>query len=174
MGVLISSLLNQRIALHRGVQGGLNLLDRFGAVNLSPDAVGIDSDEARWKRVVGFQLVDVREVFLSTAIDREIDKLRGALPPVPGRGWLVDQFSDLVRSCASRVFGATEASDQQRQIVSTIHYRGRMGRRKELRPGIAAATILTLVPEASDCIIQMMQFRGIAADHSSPRADNQL
>ena len=72
----------------------LGLLDRFGAVRLSPELIGFDDDDVDWSRVVSVRTLPVTQVLSQTAVDRELERIRKLLPPVPGRKWVLSKVGD--------------------------------------------------------------------------------
>src|SRR5262245_50871855 len=68
----------------------LRRLDKFGSVSIGPTRIGFDDKTIRWKRVIEVRVYPTANpIPPSVVIDRESDRVREMLPPIPGRRWIV-------------------------------------------------------------------------------------
>lgn len=138
----------------------LGLLDRFGSVSLSATAIGLDGSEIEWSRVTGLSLLPLSKVLSDTAIEREAERARKLLPPMPGRKWAVDKVTAVISDLATEALARVGREGLHRPVISQISGRGRLGK-KELSVGAVAAAVFGLVPEATECACALAEQRGI-------------
>jgi hypothetical protein len=150
--------LEARFAVPRPARKALRQLDRVGAVRLSPVAVGLDNDEVPWARVTAIRTAPAVDVLTLRAIEREADRLRSLLPPVPGRKWVVNRVVGLLTGTLEQY--RADHADGPRIVVSISH-KGRLARTRSLEPGAVSAMLLAGVPGANDCLLRMASDRGI-------------
>lgn len=138
----------------------LGLLDGFGAVAVGPGKVGFDGDEPSWDKVLEVRTHSMAGILPDSAVEKEIDRIRAKLPPVPGRKWVVTKATE---GLLTLVMAATDIArhTEDRQIACEIVYSGLLGRPKQVPAGLVACAILTAIPEASDSIVATAQARGI-------------
>jgi hypothetical protein len=135
----------------------LGLLDRYGAIGFGPETVGFDGEDIAWGRVVRIIARDVVEVVTDSAMEREAEHIRGLLPPLPGRKWVVEQAMGLLGSVAGPVTAKVAAGDVACEIV----YRGRFGREKVLRAGLFPALLQAARPEVVRSLVATARERGV-------------
>jgi hypothetical protein len=141
----------------------LRRLDKFGSVTIGPARVGFDGRTVRWNRILEIRAYPTaNHVPPSVVIDRESDRVREILPPIPGRRWIVRKVAD---AAVTMLAAFTRPSGPSTQTVPLlpceIVYRNVFGRRASLPAGLFAATVLTLIPEASSSLITLAADRGI-------------
>lgn len=139
----------------------LGLLDRFGALRVGPESVGFDNRDVEWTNLVEVRTRPVAEVLTQTALDREIERVRKLLPPVPGRKWVLTKvgkvLGDLVLVAMTRV--GREGSS--RTVVSELVHRASLGRTHQITGGIVVTAILAAMPAANDSIIVTARAHGV-------------
>lgn len=132
----------------------LKYAERMGAVSLSPESVGFDGESAEWRDVAEVRTRNAFDVLTTDALDREIDRIRGLLPPLPGRKWVVTRVTEVVLTLAlATLEQASEKSWDELQVVSDLVERGALGRRRHLQPGLFATLILSLRRTAYDSLL---------------------
>jgi hypothetical protein len=140
--------------------GPLPILDRFGALHLDGAHVGFDGHAHEWPKVTAVRTRSAIELLTNDAVEREVDRIRPLLPPVPGRKKLMMYIAEHLTLV---LFTALDQSEEalHREIVSEIQFRGAVpGVRRTARPGLFAAAFLSLRPDINDALI------GEAARHS--------
>jgi hypothetical protein len=89
-------------------------------------------------------------------IDRESDRVREILPPIPGRRWIVGKVADGAMTVLTAIAPHREQSvDSVPLLPCVIVYRNVFGRRSSHSAGLFAATVVALVPEACDSLLAM-------------------
>jgi hypothetical protein len=135
----------------------LGLLDRYGAVAVGPDTVGFDGEDVPWDKVIRLEVRDVVEVVSDAAMAREAEKIRSMLPPLPGRKWVVDHAMALLGDFAGPRLAHAHGGD----VVSTIVYRGMLGREKTLQAGVFAALVTATWPDIRRSLTATARLRGV-------------
>lgn len=158
--VSVASLLRRLFDVPPIASKAVGQLDRLGAVRIGPATVGFDMDDVRWDRITAVRTQQMTTVLTASALDRELERVRKVLPPVPGRKWVLDKASaalgDLCRTALDR--SGSEMLD--RQVVSEIDYRGALGRPRTLTGGLLVAAVLGLVPEANHILLATAERAG--------------
>lgn len=153
------------------VRRALRLLDRFGAVAVGPDRVGFDADDVLWDRVLEVRTSKAFEMLTAQALDREVDRLREMLPPLPGRTWLVTRATEVL---ATVVLAALEqgSADELGELTvpSEIVHRGLLGRRRTLSGGLFAVAVLTVVEQAGPSLLATAEQHGVPVTGAAPPA----
>ncbi|NUR26203.1 MAG: hypothetical protein HOV83_10215 [Catenulispora sp.] len=121
----------------------LGLLDRYGEIAVSPAEVSFDGEDVPWEKVIRLEVRDVLDVVTDAALEREAEKIRSMLPPVPGRKWVVDHAMALFGDIAGSFLGRARGGD----VVSTVVYRGMLGREKTLQAGVFASLVMAGWPD---------------------------
>lgn len=155
----VVDLLETRFSVPGAARKVLGQLDRFGAVRLDPQEVGFDSDEVAWSKVLEVRTAPAAQVLTRHAVEREAERLKAMLPPLPGRKWVVGKVTDLLTVTIAR-FRDEEADALGPQIAVDIVYKGRL-RKKQLEAGAVTAAVLAAVPGANDALLRT------AADHGA-------
>ncbi|RBY74801.1 hypothetical protein DQ239_18585 [Blastococcus sp. TF02-09] len=136
----------------------LDLLDRFGRVAVGPAFVGLDNEDIPWTAVTGLRAATVAQVLTESALDREMDRLRVVLPPVPGRRWVLGRVGDVVGSLLDWVL-----SDEGRlgaEIVTAVDHKKRLGRATTSTVGFFGVLLLTALPDVNRSIWSTAAARG--------------
>jgi hypothetical protein len=141
----------------------LRRLDKFGKVSLGPAGVGFDDKTIGWNRILEIRAYPAaNHIPPSVVIDRESDRIRELLPPVPGRRWIVGKVAGVA---ATVVTAFTRHPPQSMETMALlpceIVYRNVFGRRARLAAGLFAATVLAVIPEASNSLFTMAADRGV-------------
>lgn len=134
------------------------LLNHFGGVALSADAVEFDGDDVEWSDVTEIRTRNLVGYLLSDAIDKQADRL--PLPWFPGRGLVIDAVGAAVLTALVAVAGdQIEHGALGMRIPAEVHYRGVL-RGKELSPGVLAALVLT-DPAVRECLQETARAHGV-------------
>ncbi len=132
--------------------GPLTMLDRFGALHLDGERVGFDGEQHDWSRVTAVHRRNGFELLTNDALEREVDRIRHLLPPVPGRKKLMMYLAEHLTIV---LFTALDQSEDalRREIVAEIQYRSSIpGVKRVARPGLFAAAFLSLRPDVNDAL----------------------
>lgn len=76
----------------------LALLDRFGAVTIGPRRVGLDGKDVDWDHVVEVRTAPAWTCLSAEALEVNLAQYVVALPPLPGRAWVLRKISELLLS----------------------------------------------------------------------------
>lgn len=134
----------------------LGLLDRFGRVSVGPDEVGIDGEDVRWSDVTAVRTSPAGAMLGQNAVAHELERIKRLLPPVPGRAAVLGQVETVLGALLARALG-TPGSD----VVAAIESTGRLGRTRTVSVGLAAALVLSAMPEVDRSIRVTAEQRGI-------------
>jgi hypothetical protein len=127
----------------------VRLLNHFGGVALSGQAVEFDGDDVEWSDVTDIRTRNLVGYLLSDAVDKQVGKL--PLPRFPGGGLLLDALGATVLTALVALAGQQlENGPLDVRIPAEVHYRG-MLRGKELSPGVLAALVLS-DPAVRECL----------------------
>jgi hypothetical protein len=125
------------------------LLDRFGAVRLTPVDIGIDSIRAvRWSDVLEVQTYPLRDAIattVATSIDRQVGRL---ILPIPGMKFatrsVTSGVADLIDAAiAAILLAAVQDQRGDAQVPCLIVYR-RHWKTESLSPGLVSSAVLCL------------------------------
>ena len=144
----------------------LRLLNRFGGIAISDDAVEFDGDSVDWDDVVEIRTHALLGYLFSGALDRQVERL--PLPWFPFRGLVVETAAQVALTALVTVAGRMLGGAADVRIPSDVRYRGLL-RHRELSPGVLAALLLA-VPSVQQTLTSAAQSRGIAvrrADHDA-------
>jgi hypothetical protein len=150
----------------------LGLLDRFGAVQLGPDAVGFDGEEIPWEKVTEIRTRNAFEVMTTEALEQEVDRLRQLLPPVPGRKWVVTKAAEAIATVvlAALERGSVDQRLDELAVPVEIVHKGMLGRQRLQVGGLFAAATLAVVEQASWSLAATAQQHGIPVTAAQPSA----
>ncbi|MFK0193903.1 hypothetical protein [Kitasatospora sp. NPDC090308] len=137
----------------------LHLLDGLGQVAVGPEQVGFDGESAAWDKVLEIRCHSTVDLLPDVVVDREVDRIREFLPPVPGRRWLVTRAAEALLTVA--LAATATAERQERPLPCEIVAKNLLGRPKNLAGGLFAASALTLIPEAGEAVLAAARERGI-------------
>lgn len=151
------------------VRKALGLLDGFGAVAVGPEGVGFDGDDIEWDKVEEIRTRTAYEMLTTQALDREVDRLREFLPPVPGRKWVVTKATEVLTTV---VLAALEQGSEDQlgelTVPSEIVYRGLLGRRRTLSGGLFAVAVLTVVRQAGRSVLATAEEHDVKITEAEP------
>ena len=152
----IGWLLNQYRDIPALASKGLGMLDRFGALRLSPTQLGIENHDIDWSKISAIHTRQLSEVITTSALEREAERFKAFLPPlIPGRGWLVERVTSVVGEVAKSALDRSEREGLRRRVVSEVEYRGGFGRSKTIEPGIAVISFLGSIAGLNDAVLEM-------------------
>jgi hypothetical protein len=134
----------------------LGLLDRFGRVSVGPDKVGIDNEDVRWSEVTAVRTSPAGAMLGQNAVAHELDRIKRLLPPVPGRAAVLGQVEAVLGVLLARALGSPGS-----EVMSAIESTGRLGRTRTVSVGLAAALVLSAMPEVNRSIRATAEQRGI-------------
>lgn len=151
----------------------LGLLDRFGAVRFGPDSVGFDADDVAWDKVVEVRVRGAYDMLTAQALDREVDRLKAVLPPLPGRKRLVTAVAETLATVALAALEQGSGSGSESElgeltVPSEIVYRGLLGRERTLSGGLFAVAVLTVVEPARTGLLATARAHGIPVTGAAP------
>ncbi|WP_354641103.1 hypothetical protein [Kitasatospora camelliae] len=150
----------------------LHQLDGLGQVVFGPERIGFDDEDVEWSRVTELRLHSTAELLPDVVVDKEVDRIREFLPPVPGRKWLVGKIAE---GLLTLVLTAAEAAvREERMLPCEVVYRSRLGRPKQLGGGLFAAAALAARPDAAKSLIATAEALGIpvvTVEPTGTRAD---
>jgi hypothetical protein len=152
----IGSLVGRAGNLPPGGAKALGLLDRFGRVSVGPDQVGIDSDDVRWSEVTAVRTSPAGAMLGQNAVAHELERIKRLLPPVPGRAAVLGQVEAVLGALLAGALGSPGSA-----VVSAIESTGRLGRTRTVSVGLAAALVLSAMPEVDRSIRVTAEQRGI-------------
>ncbi|MFD4992565.1 hypothetical protein ACFWH7_18235 [Cellulosimicrobium cellulans] len=89
----------------------LALLDRFGAVTIGPERVGLDGKDVDWERVVEVRTAPAWTCLSAEALEVNLAQYVVAVPPLPGRAWVLRRISELLLSLYLAVLPPDEDGD---------------------------------------------------------------
>lgn len=135
---------------------GLGMLDRFGALRLSPSHLRIENHDIEWSKVSAVHTRQLAEVVTTSALEREGERLKALMPPLmPGRGWLVERMTSVIGQAAKSALDRSDREGLRRRVVSEVEYRGGFGRSKSIEPGVAVISFLGSIGGLNDAVIEM-------------------
>ncbi|MEV7216076.1 hypothetical protein AB0O31_23685 [Kitasatospora cineracea] len=137
----------------------LHLLDGLGQVAVGPEELGFDGESVAWGKVLEIRCHSTVDLLPDVVVEREVDRIREFLPPVPGRKWLVTRAAEALLTVALAATAAAER--QERSLPCEIVAKNLIGRPKSLAGGLFAASALTLIPEAGEAVLAAARERGI-------------
>ncbi|GAA1903461.1 hypothetical protein GCM10009716_11810 [Streptomyces sodiiphilus] len=169
----VGSLISSLPKVPPGAAKALGVLDRLGSVRFGPESVGFDGEEIAWKDVLRIQQHNGADVLAGNSIEAEFERLRGLLPPVPGRKWAVGKaaggLTTVVGELRDRVLSDPGGAYD---IACEIVHRGRFGREKSLHACMYSTAVLTLRPDFSAGLIATARAHGVQVLPAETRADD--
>lgn len=141
------------------LRGIVTKLDRFGGVEVTESSLSLDGSSIDWSSVQEIRTLSLVDYLLSGAINQQVKNL--PIPWFPGRGRLVSAITNALATLLMTAAHAQLDRGTDIQIPAEIHYRGGLGRRRELAPGMLA-TLLLADPAVAQC------FAATAAAHRIP------
>lgn len=155
----VGDLLAQHPRLPSAARGLVRNLDRYGGLAITEQTIEFDHDAIEWGAVTEIRTRNVVEYLLSDAVIRQVDAL--PLPWFPGRRRVLEALSKALLTLL--VAAAREQLEQHAsiQIPAEVKYRGAIGRKRQLSPGILAALVLA-DPGVNQCVLATAHAHGIA------------
>lgn len=148
------------------LHGPARMLNHFGGVAISEDAVEFDGDTVKWTDVEEIRTRSLIEYLFTGGVDKQADKL--PLPRFPGRGKLIQLIS---RAALTLLLAAAkqqlEDGAMDIRIPAEVRYHG-LFRTRELTPGMLAAVILA-DPAVRQCFEATAKAHGVTI---SPAEDD--
>jgi hypothetical protein len=144
-------------------------LDGVGALALSPNSVTIDGTAVRWKDVSEITFGTASDAFTANVGDKFADDLTEALPPIPGRAWLVRQAIDTLLAIGLVIMERTPIGPENGppDVLMSVKYKGRIGK-KELTPGLFALQLSSFMPEVAAAVTELATRNGVSVVVSPP------
>ncbi|PTU57830.1 hypothetical protein DBB34_01515 [Sphaerisporangium cinnabarinum] len=169
----------------------LALLDRFGAVTIGPQRVGLDGKDVDWDRVVEVRTAPAWTCLSAEALEVNLAQYVVALPPLPGRAWVLSKISELLLSLylavlppdadgedvladAHALLGASGGSDVADadaspdrmfdRVVTEVVYRRRFGT-GEAQASTTSVLLQLALRGATDTIVRTAAERGVDVVH---------
>ncbi|MET3975157.1 hypothetical protein [Cellulosimicrobium sp. 4261] len=169
----------------------LALLDRFGAVTVGPERVGLDGKDVDWDRVVEVRTAPAWTCLSAEALEVNLAQYVVALPPLPGRAWVLGKISELLLSLylavlppdadgedvladAHALVGASGGSDVADadappdrmfdRVVTEVVYRRRFGT-GEAQASTTSVLLQLALRGATDTIVRTAAERGVDVVH---------
>ena len=152
----------------------LALLDRFGAVTIGPQRVGLDGKDVDWDRVVEVRTAPAWTCLSAEALEVNLAQYVVALPPLPGRAWVLGKISELLLSLYLAVLPPDADGDDVLadappdrmfdRVVTEVVYRRRFGT-GEAQASTSSVLLQLALRGATDTIVRMAAERGVDVVH---------
>lgn len=150
----------------------LALLDRFGAVTIGPRRVGLDGKDVDWDRVVEVRTAPAWTCLSAEALEVNLAQYVVALPPLPGRAWVLGKISELLLSLYLAVLppdGDDVLADAPPdrmfdRVVTEVVYRRRFGT-GEAQASTTSVLLQLALRGATDTIVRTAAERGVDVVH---------
>ncbi|MCR1980848.1 hypothetical protein NSA53_01170 [Cellulosimicrobium cellulans] len=148
----------------------LALLDRFGAVTIGPGRVGLDGKDVDWDRVVEVRTAPAWTCLSAEALEVNLAQYVVALPPLPGRAWVLSKISELLLSLYLAVLppdadGEDASPDRMfDRVVTEVVYRRRFGT-GEAQASTTSVLLQLALRGATDTIVRTAAERGVDVVH---------
>lgn len=137
------------------------VLDRFGAVRLASDEIGIDATRSvRWSSVVELRTRPLLDVLSFATSDNLSKRAALLIPRVPLLGRLArrgiarvaDRTAEMVLSIMLLALGGHAERASSIQVPVEIVYRTRWGRHRTMTAGLVSSAVLSL-PEVTASVV---------------------
>ncbi|MFH6689428.1 hypothetical protein QVL82_11425 [Cellulosimicrobium funkei] len=152
----------------------LALLDRFGAVTIGPRRVGLDGKDVDWDRVVEVRTAPAWTCLSAEALEVNLAQYVVALPPLPGRAWVLGKISELLLSLYLAVLPPDAEGDDVLadappdrmfdRVVTEVVYRRRFGT-GEAQASTTSVLLQLALRGATDTIVRTAAERGVDVVH---------
>lgn len=152
----------------------LALLDRFGAVTIGPQRVGLDGKDVDWDRVVEVRTAPAWTCLSAEALEVNLAQYVVALPPLPGRAWVLGKISELLLSLYLAVLPPDAEGDDVLadappdrmfdRVVTEVVYRRRFGT-GEAQASTTSVLLQLALRGATDTIVRTAAERGVDVVH---------
>lgn len=154
------------------------LLDRFGAVTVGPERVGLDGKDVDWDRVVEVRTAPAWTCLSAEALEANLAQYVVALPPLPGRSWVLRKIGELLFSLYLTVLPpdldddaqALLAQDREEdepmfdRVVTHVVYRRRFGQ-GEAQASTASVLLQLALRGSTDTVVRTAAARGVDVVH---------
>ena len=158
----MAALLRKHPAVPSVLSKAAGSLDRLGAVAVSPTGLGFDGQHAEWGEIVRLETDSARHVLGTLSLQHELERLRAALPPVPGRKWAVGKVSESLLTLLNRGLDKVLSEDSVgASVVAGVYVQARFNREKVVASGLFGALVLTALPEVNSAILATAKQTGI-------------
>jgi hypothetical protein len=158
--ISLSSVINHVFSVPGLAVRALSALDRFGSMRLSATSIGFDSDDVDWSAVTQISTTRLADVLTDQALEREADRLKVLIPPLPGRKWILGKATAVLGGVSSAVLERVGHEALERPVVSEIAFKGRLGRRRSMSPGLLATALMGAYPTLMENITQIADRAG--------------
>ncbi|MBD5785097.1 hypothetical protein IF650_02785 [Cellulosimicrobium terreum] len=158
----------------------LGLLDRFGAVTIGPDRVGLDGKDVAWDRVVEVRTEPAWTCLSAEALEANLAQYVVAIPPVPGRGWVLRKISELLLTLYLAVVPPDDGEDglltlaaqledpdapgMFDRVVTEVVYERRFGH-GTARASTTSALLQLVLPGTVDTMVRTAISKGVTVVH---------
>jgi hypothetical protein len=168
----ISRILGPRLG---PIGGSVKLLDRFGALEWSPQAIRLDGSKwIPWSDVKEIRTVPLLDIVSESAIEAVSDRTSSLLPPIPLKGMLLnktlEKTSELLLALFWIVLSDYGERGAAKQVPMAVVHKGSFWRTKTLRPGIFSSAMLG-VPQVADSVLATAYARGVPLYMEEPVRD---
>lgn len=154
----IGDIIADTTRLPQRLRGGVRLLNRFGGVAVSTEALEFDGDDVKWSKMTELDTRNLVEYLLSGAVEKQVDRL--PVPWFPGRGTVLGLASAAVLTLLMATARQQLEDHADIRIPAEVHYRGLVGGDKVLSPGVLATLILA-DPRVNECVIATAKANGV-------------
>jgi hypothetical protein len=147
----------------------VGLLDRFGSIAISTDALVLDGKKIPWSDVTAVTFGSPADAVSGWSADLAVKRLASSLPKFPGRNWVIRlAVETLAMVCLA--IAATVVEGEQiggKPIPMTIQYRSGV-KRKEISLGLFAALIASSKPGVGSAVMEQVLRYSIPASTRAP------
>lgn len=149
----------------------LGLLDRFGAVTVGPQRVGLDGKDVEWDRVLEIRTEPAWTALSAEALEADLARFVTFIPPLPGRAWVLRKIGELVLSLYLSALPPEDAPVDDEggdplfsRVVSSVRYRRRFGQ-GEADVSATSALLQLALPGTVDTIVRTAAQHGVTVTH---------
>ena len=149
----------------------LGLLDRFGAVTVGPERVGLDGKDVEWDRVLEVRTEPAWTALSAEALEADLARFVTFIPPLPGRAWVLRKIGELVLSLYLSALPPEDAPVDDEGGGPRVSGGGSGGRDPPRvggggGAGSATSALLQLaLPGAVDTIVRTAAQHGVTVTH---------
>jgi hypothetical protein len=169
--ISLAALVAMRWQVPGPAKKALGLLDRFGAVKLTPDEVALDGQAVNWSDVLEVRLSPLYLALADGALSRELERLRRTLPPVPGRAWLLRRAQATALALTQRF--VSDDGAKAVPVPTTLVVRSKK-QTKTVQSGVVTALLLAAIPEARSVLSQAAAAQGAATTTANTASESDV